>query len=323
MRKIHIALLSFIAICASALVEQSASAAEINFQLNWRPTAGFAGYYQAQKSGGYLKHDLKVKFLHGGPKVDPIESVVSGKAQFGLTGAKRLLKARAAGKPVRAIAAINRRSPIVFISLKKLGIVRPQQFVGHKIRATPDLVPTLRAIMRQVSVPDNAYEIVSLPSKVDLFEKGDVPIWGAHISGMALKLQQRGHDLNIIFPSDYGLESLSGVIFSTDAYLEANKQTATDFLAASLTGIQQVIEDTSKAGPLVKIYNPDTDVAFQNARMESSIPLIHTGEDSIGWMKPESWKNIVAFQKQQGELPNGFSAKDIYSLEYLKRIQSR
>jgi len=315
-----LALIIVVQLLALFPVKEAWAVDRITLQLNWVPTAAFAGYYQARSAGLYEAEDLDVTMVHGGPEIDPIREVVEGRAEIGVTGAKRLLAARAAGQEVRAVAAIFRRSPIVFISDQSLGLTDPRQFAGLKVRATPDLEPALRAIMRRVGVADDGYKVVSLPSDVDLFESGEVPVWGAHISGLALRLEDRGHRLNYVFPSDYGVVTFGGLIFATDTYLAANRETVVRFLRATLAGFQTAIEDVDLAAALVQEQDPSADPAFMARRMASTIPLIHTGIDSIGWMAPEAWERIVASAKVNGQIPLSLRPEDVYTLDPLRDL---
>ena len=97
----------------------------VTVQLNWLHYATFAGLYAADQNGDYASEGLRGEFVPGGPNVDFISPVVTGQAQFGAAGAENLIQARAAGKPVRAIAVILRRSPFALVSLADSGITTP------------------------------------------------------------------------------------------------------------------------------------------------------------------------------------------------------
>jgi ABC-type nitrate/sulfonate/bicarbonate transport system substrate-binding protein len=77
----------------------------ITVQLSWTHQAQFAGMYAADLNGYYKAEGLAVTFVEGGPTLDPIEVVLAGKAQFGVSAADTLLIERSAGKPVSATRA--------------------------------------------------------------------------------------------------------------------------------------------------------------------------------------------------------------------------
>jgi NitT/TauT family transport system substrate-binding protein len=104
-------------------------------QFSWFHRAEFAGFYAADRLGYFTEEGLAVSFVEAGPNIDFVGPVATGQAQFGVAQPPDLILARGAGKPVRSIAVIYRRSPIVFISHADPGITWPQDLVGEKNRS--------------------------------------------------------------------------------------------------------------------------------------------------------------------------------------------
>jgi NitT/TauT family transport system substrate-binding protein len=102
----------------------------ITIQLGWTHQAQFAGLYAAVQQGFFAEEGLDVTFVPGGSGIDILAPVLAGTAQFGVMSADELILARAAGKPVKAIATVYQRSPVTFISLAAKNIKTPQDFVG-------------------------------------------------------------------------------------------------------------------------------------------------------------------------------------------------
>lgn len=117
---------------------------EVTVQLSWHHYGAFGGFYAADQNGLYRDANITVSFLEGGPAYDPIDAVVAGEAEFGVASADTLLLARAEGKPVRAVATVLRRSPVVLVSLADAGIIHPEQLVGKKVRMTSQIAPSFR-----------------------------------------------------------------------------------------------------------------------------------------------------------------------------------
>ncbi len=125
---------------------------KVALQLAWTHSATNAGFYSAAQNGDYAAHGLDVSFLTGGPKIDPVDSVVAGTAQFGLANGGQRVKARASGKPVKAVACIYRRSPLVYITLASSGITHPRQFAGKLVRVSTQNLVTLHAMASRSGV---------------------------------------------------------------------------------------------------------------------------------------------------------------------------
>jgi NitT/TauT family transport system substrate-binding protein len=307
-------------LAACSPVEPAAEPEPITLQLSWQHQPNFAGFYFAAQNGDYAAEGLEVSFLEGGPGVDTVTPVVAGAAQFGALPADTLLLARADGQPVKAIATIYRRSPVVYISLAEAGITRPQDFVGKTIRVTTNLIPSLRAMTARVGVTPDQYTEVVLPSDLEQFASGEVSVWGAFIDGLAVQAQQAGHELNIIYPDDYGVHFYSYSLFTTDDLIANNPDLVGRFLRATLKGWTYAIEHPLEVGQVVAKYKPEADIELDNKRFAVMIPLVNTGEDYIGWMKPEIWAGMESTLREQGVLTQALDVAQVYSMQFLQEI---
>ncbi|MFK5926371.1 MAG: ABC transporter substrate-binding protein, partial [Desulfuromusa sp.] len=111
----------------------TASAAEkVVLQLSWHHQFQFAGYYMAQVQGYYRDAGLNVEILDVTNGENPVTEVISGRADFGISGTGLLVE-RSLGKPVVAIAAIFQHSPTVFLTLKQSDINKPADLSGKKV----------------------------------------------------------------------------------------------------------------------------------------------------------------------------------------------
>lgn len=292
----------------------------VTLQLSFLHQAEFAGFYVADQEGYYAEEGLSVTFLEGGPEVDFIAPVVNGSAQFGVAQPADLILARAAGKPVRSISAIYRYSPIVFFALADSGIVRPQDFLGKKIRTATTTDLTLQAIMTKVGIPADQYETVYLPSDLAQFIAGEVPVWSGFLNVFALEVQRAGYEINTIYPDDYGIHFYGDVLITTDDLIAKNPDLVQRFTRATLKGWTYAVENPELIGTFVQNYKQDADVGLEAARMTASIPLVNTGEDFIGWMEPEVWEGMEQTLREQDVLKDSLDVSQVYTLHFLEEI---
>ena len=292
-------------------------------QLSFSHQAEFAGFYAAAQQGYYAGEGLEVSFIEGGPEVDFVTPVVNGTAQFGVAQPVDVILARAAGKPVHSIAVMYRRSPIVFFALAKSGITRPQEFIGKQIRSTTTVDQTLRAMMARIGVQPDQYEVVYLPSDVARFASGDVPVWGGYLNVFVIDVQRAGYQINIIYPDDYRIHFYGDVLITTDELIEKDPELVRRFTRATLKGWTYAVENPQTIGEIIQHYNPAADPELEVERMIASIPLINTGEDFIGWMKPEAWAGMERTLREQGLLASPLDLDDVYTLRFLEEIYSQ
>lgn len=291
----------------------------IALQLNWLHSAQFAGFYAADQNGDYAREGLSVTFIEGGPDTDSLAPVLDGTAQFGLAGGDLLIPARAAGKPLRAVATILRRDPFVFFSLADSGIVSPEEFVEKKILVRPRARPRLYTMLARVGVTPDQLTEISTGDFTALYT-GDVDVATGFVTDQVLEAQQAGYQVNIIYLDDYGVHFYSDTLFATDTFLNANADVVTRFLKATFQGWTYVIENPTAVGSLVVKYNPDANSAFEVMKVTASLPFVNTGEDYIGWMKPEVWEGMAQTLREQGILTTPLDITDVYTLKFIQEI---
>ncbi len=282
--------------------------------------AASAGFYAADQNGYYAEEGLSVSFLEGGTNVDYLSQVANGTAQFGTAGADELILARASGKPFQAIATIYRRSPTVFIALANSGINKPQDFVGKTIRIVSTLKPILEAMMANVGITTDQYQEIVLPSDVQRFASGDPPIWATYLTNFVVPVEQAGYKINIIYPDDYGIHFYADSIYTTDSLIASNPDLVLRFLRATLKGYTWAVENPEQVSALVLHFNPNAVAAQETAKMLVEVPLINTGEDHIGWMKPEIWTGMEKVLRDQGVLNSPLDVTKVYTMQFLEEI---
>jgi NitT/TauT family transport system substrate-binding protein len=172
----------------------------------------------------------------------------------------------------------------------------------------------------RVGVRPDQYTEVVLPSDLAAFASGEVPVWGMYLTNFLVTIQQAGYKVNIIYPDDYGVHFYADSIFTTDEMIDKNPDLVAQFLRATLKGWTYAVENPTMIGALVQKYNPNADAELENAKMIASIPLINTGEDHIGWMKPEVWSGMEKTLREQGLLTQPLDVTQVYTLQFLNEI---
>ncbi len=317
LRKTFVILLLLVTACST--IEQTSSLLHITLQLGTTHQAVYGGFYAADQNGDYAREGLAVSFVEGTPTTDTVAPLLDGSAQFGVIGSSAIISQRAAGQPIRAVATILRRDPVVFFNLTDSGIARLQDFVGKKALVAPILRPRLYAMLAKAGIDRNQVTLVDTGDYTDLYT-GKIDIASGLITNTVLKVQQSGHPVNIIYPDDYGVHFYSTAIFASDDYIAAHADVVTRFLRATFNGWTYAVENPQSVGQLVIHYNPKADADFESASMVASLPYVNTGEDHIGWMKPEIWDGMLQTMRLEGEVTTPLDIKDVYTMQFLQQI---
>lgn len=301
--------------------ERAASAfTRITLQLPFWHSGAFAGYYAADQQGGYAEEGLAVDFRVGGNAIDPVLSVLEGKAEIGIANASHLLKARSEGRPVRAIAAIHQLNPVMFVALEASGITHPKQFAGKTIRSSAANLPILRAVTQRFGVTPDQYNVVH-KYEFSQFSKGEIDILAGFHFWTKNRLEKAGLKGRYMYPDNYGIHLYRDCIFTTDDFIAERPDVIAGFLRATLKrGWISAVREPEAAGPLIVKYAPKANVAYETEFLMAMLPLINTGEVPIGWMKPEVWAEMAETLEQIGCLDRPVDAADVYTMRFLEDI---
>jgi NitT/TauT family transport system substrate-binding protein len=292
-------------------------------QLKWVHQAQFAGLYVAQEKGYFAEEKIAVDFIEGGSDIDIVGEVTSGNAQFGVTAPEHIIKERLAGKNVIAIAAVFRRNPLVFVSKKGSGIKRPSDFLNRRLATSEDGKVQLASMMNRLGLDISKTRSINYDYQYNSFINGEADITSGYTTGGIMRLLNKGHKLNIIFPSDYGIHLYSDTLFTTDELIARNADLVKRFLKATLQGWREAVENPREAVEITMKYAREKDPILQMKMMEAQLPLIQTGEDQIGWMKPEIWNGMHQLLLEQKIIPEPVDLEKVYTTRFLENIYGK
>ena len=290
---------------------------EVKFQLPWTHSASYAGFYSADSNGDYAKEGLRVEFLVGGPKIDPIELVISGKAQIGLANGAELVRARGAGMPVKAIACIYRQSPLVYITLESSGIDHPSKFGNKVIRASRQNTIVLKSMISKYDVDFDTIKVVS-SNDINQLINGEIDAWSGYSSVSLARLAEQGIKTNVMHPDNFGAHFYYSCIFTTDKIINEEPDIVLGFLRASLQqGWPRAFRNPEEAAVLVKNYGPKVNIENQAKAISIMLPLVDTGTGNIGSMTAEVWDSIAQELHHQELLESQIDAGDVFDGHFL------
>ncbi|THD44040.1 MAG: ABC transporter substrate-binding protein [Bradyrhizobium sp.] len=313
----RVRMFSLLALIIAPLLVASARADEaVTVRLKWFNQAQFAGFYVAKDKGIYKAAGLDVNVQPGGPDFPAIQMIAGGNEQFGVTGADQILIARSKGVPVVALAVIYRRNPFVLFSLAKSGIKTPADFIGKKvgvkIGGNEELI--YRAVMAKAGV-DTA-KVTEIPVKFDITPllAGDIEVWPGYVINEVLAAKEKGFDVNIVAPVDYGVDLYADTLFTTEKMLKEKPDVVKRFVAATLQGWNAAIAAPQEAAQITVKYGDKLSFDHELAMMKASIPLLKPDDKPVGYMDEAGWsaaqKLLIAagFEKNPVDVNAAFSA---------------
>jgi NitT/TauT family transport system substrate-binding protein len=317
--------------CGGETSAQSAAATTdpIRVQLSWLPSVVFSPFYVAQDQGYYQAADLGVEIVSGGFDADgnfivPIDVVTSGKADFGIVDAANLLIARENGTPVVALATIFQSHPLALVSLAENNITRPSELVGKSVDITYNSQLNYNSLLKAEQLDPasvNTLERTDLTTQSLL--NGKVDVIDGWVTTEVAELLAAGEDINLIFPSEYGVDTYPLVIFTTEDMVKNQPEKVERFLQATLKGIEQVIAAPDAAATLFLTYDATRGAAVETAAVQQALPLFLPAGSQPGLMKPEVWEFTQEMLVEQGLLTSATDVTSAYTLHFLDTIYAQ
>jgi len=286
----------------------------VTVRLKWFNQAQFAGFYVAQQKGDYKATGLDVNVQPGGPDFPAVQMVAGGNEQFGVTGADQILIARSKGVPVVAVAVIYRRNPFVLFSLAKSGIKTPADYIGKKvgvkIGGNEELI--YRAVLAKAKIDKS--QLTEIPVKFDMTPllTGDIDVWPGYLINEVLAAKEKGFDVNIVNPSDYGIDLYADTLFTTEAMLKEKPDVVRNFVAATLKGWNTAIAAPEEAAKITLKYGDKLTYEHELAMVKASVPLLKPDTKPVGHMDQAGWSSAqqlllaAGFQKGPVDIAKAF-----------------
>lgn len=271
---------------------------KVTVQLSWFPSVEYAGFYAAIENGYFKDENIEVTLIPGGPEVNPLAEVESGKAQFGITTGDSLIISKANNQNYVAVATIFRQNPLVVMSLNSSSIKKPEDLAGKKVGViAPDLSTTydiqFLALLRTLNIDQTSMTFEAIDDyngASELITGGMDAMSGSFATNEPIQATMAGNDVSLIYYKDYGVNVYANVLFTSEEFLQSNSDLITRMVRATMKGYQFSVENPDKAAEFALKYDPTLDLAFQVNVMTAQIPIIDTGDAPIGAMDGDVWE---------------------------------
>lgn len=258
-----------------------AQAKTVRLALSWINNVEYAGVWIAQENGYFKQEGLEVQTIPGGPNAPPpLVTVAAGKADIGYGTWLPYLDAIGRGNDFVLIGGTFPVSPLGIISLPGKPILKAADIVGKKILAQgPNERTAIDATLSLNNLPKTWEFVPAGFSPEPLLSKaGDG--YTAFGTNQAVSLEKmgmvRGKDFFFTSFDSMGYRFYSSLIFTSRAYLQAERPTVVKFMRALTKGWIENEKDPSVAAKLaVSKYGADLglDLKQQTRQNELQIPM--------------------------------------------------
>ena len=147
----------------------------VNMQLGWITGGNQIGEVVAKRLGYFEQEKINFAIQAGGPNIDGVAIVASGRYEVGqVSSSPSLMLAASQGIPVTCFAVGAQEHPYAFFSLPRAPIRTPKDMIGRKIgvQATGQIL--LAALLRKNGIADDQVEKVIIGSDMTPLMTGQV-----------------------------------------------------------------------------------------------------------------------------------------------------
>ena len=291
-------------ICFSETVTASE---KIVVQLKWVNQFQFAGYYAALEKGFYKEAGLDVILWpngYNGSFVSPVDAVVSGDAQFGISNSGLVLD-YLNGKPVVALAATLQHSAVSWLVLEKSGIRSIHDMVNKRLMTVFPLSESLELLepFRAEGIDPKKLHLTQTIFDLQPLIDGKIDAYDAYVTNEPFLLEQKGIPYHIIDPRTYGIDFYGDVLFTSQAELQNNPERVEAFRKASMDGWRYAMAHPDEIIDLiVNKYAPQKNREHLRFEARAMWNLMQPDIIEIGHMNPGRWLRIAEIMTEHNRI---------------------
>lgn len=285
----------------------------------WYAKGEDGGYFAALQQNYYKDKGIDMTIQPGGPEVSTMQLVAAGKAQFGISYADEILKAREQGIPVVGILAGFQHTPQVLIYHKGENISDFSELNGRTVYIGA-AVPYWEYIKSQYHLTD--VKEMKYNGQLVNFINDPGSLNQGYITNEPYALARQGIDVDYLKIADSGYANYADVLFTTEDYLKEHPDIVEAVVQASQKGWSYYLDNYEAVNPLIQTYNPDMTVEAMNYEAEQEKPFIlneETKANGIGHMTAERWSTLQKQMLQSGGLTKEQDITKAFTTEYLAK----
>lgn len=296
---------------------------KVSMQLGWLAGNGNLGEIVADKLGYFAEEGLEFEIVPGGPNVDGVASVASGRSNLGqVSSSPSLLLARSAGIPIKCIAAGYQQHPYTYFSLKKNPIKTPQDMIGKVIGTQATGRILLRALLAKNGISEDQVELKVIGSDMAPLMIGQVDAitgWKTNVNALSV-LGDKRVDMTLW---DAGIQLYANPFYTTDSVLAEHGDKVEAMIRAISRGWGWVRENQEQAVDYLVERLPNLDKESEL----KAVPLVvdysfSESTKSGGWgvMTRENWQAQIDTYAELDQFAKGAPAvDDIMTLDILDK----
>lgn len=294
----------------------------LNMQLGWIAGGNQIGEVCAKALGYYEAEGIDMRIQPGGPNVDGVAVVASGRFEVGqVSSSPSLMLAASQDLPVVCFAAGCQRHPYAFYSLAKKPVREPKDFIGKKVGIQSTGIILLRALLAQNKIPEKDVTIIPIGADMAPLLTGQVDVvTGWQTNSTALKVL--GPDKVALSLWDAGVKLYALPYYATAETLKTKGDLIAKYLRASAKGWAYAHANRDQAVALLVKEYPNLIAADEREALDVMLSFSfgpQTKAEGWGTMDAAVWQQQIDLYASLGQFTKRTpKLSEVMTLDVLK-----
>jgi NitT/TauT family transport system substrate-binding protein len=298
---------------------------QATLMLNWVPYGEHAAFYYGLEKGFFAEEGIELTIQPGGGSGKTVQAVAAGQVPFGYADSPALIKAVAAGAPVKSIGSFVQTTPSAVEFFATQGIKTPADLKGKSVAVTPGdaVFQTFPAFLAANGMTVEDVELVNVDASgkiAALIEgKADTLIGFFHDQAPTIE-DKSGSAVAVLRYADWGVNFLSSGLLASNDTLAKDPELVRAFLRASIRSWEEAARDPAGAVEAMSKRAEKAPPATVLAKQwEKTLSLMHT--TSTAGMRPSinveaDWQATIDILARYSDLKNPGKPSDYWDASF-------
>ena len=319
-----ITLLAVALIAAAGCSGEESSLKSVTFMAGFKPQANlpFVAAYVAQEKGYFTEQGLDVDIRHS--TGEHLTLLIAGDVDFTTADANSVLKRRASpGLPIKAIALFGQRGQQAFVALEESGIQNPKDWEGKTFGYKSSVPPDYLAILDASGVDRSKIQEVRVGFDPRVLTEKQVDLLAVFKSNEPDTLRRLGFGVTVFDAADFGVPTLGLTFITREELIDADPDTVTRFVKATMKGLAFAFENTEETLDIVMRYAENEDrehMRFMLLTEREDAASLLTSGNGLGWMTVEQWQALHDSLMAYEALENPVDVRQAFTTRFLEQI---
>ena len=278
---------------------------KVILQLKWLHQFQFAGYYAAKEKGFYSDLGLDVEIKVRDRIKNNIKQVIEGEAEYGIADSVLLLY-KSKKEPVVIVTPIFQHTPNVIMTLKSSGIDSPYKLDNKKIlfyKEDTDGFGVLAMLNNLDTMP--ILDRTKHKKNYKALISNNVDAYTGYLSNEPFYFKQKGLDINIINPANYGFDLYGDMLFTNEKEAKEHPQRVEKFKKATIKGWKYALDHKEEMIKIIK-EKYATNKSIEHLRYEANAleEVIQRKSIPIGTLDKGRIQYTLQVYKEHGLINN-------------------